>query len=104
MTAFWVILLAGIGTYAARAVFIVSVGERELPPIVERGLLYVGPAVLAALTASLLTSPDGLTAYLENIPEVAGTIVGVAAALRFRRFDVSFLAALTVFFALTALL
>ncbi len=104
MTAFWVILLAGIGTYAARAVFIVGVGDRELPPVVERGLLYVGPAVLAALTASLLTSPDGVMAYIENIPEVVGSIVGVLAALRFRRFDVSFVAAVAVFFALTALL
>lgn len=104
MTAVWVILLAGIGTYAARAIFIVGVGERELPPVVERGLLYVGPAVLAALTASLLTSPDGVAAYLESIPEVVATIVGVAAALRFRRFDVSFVAAMTIFFALTALL
>ena len=104
MTAFWVFVLAGIGTYAARAVFIVGVGDRELPPVVERGLLYVGPAVLAALTASLLTSPDGVAAFLESTPEVAGTIAGVAAALRFRRFDVSFVAAVTVFFALTALL
>ena len=104
MTAFWVILLAGIGTYAARAAFIVGIGEREMPPIVERGLLYVGPAVLAALTASLLTSPDGLGAYLESVPEVAATIVGGAAALRFRRFDVSFAAAMAVFLALTALL
>jgi branched-subunit amino acid transport protein len=104
MTAFWVILLAGIGTYAARAVFIVGVGDRELPPLVERGLLYVGPAVLAALTASLLTSPDGVASYLGNVPEVAATIAGVAAALRFRRFDVSFAAAITVFFALTAVL
>ena len=104
MNAFWVIVLAGIGTYTARAVFIVGVGERELPPVVERGLLYVGPAVLSALTASLLTSPDGLVAYLENTPEVVATIVGVATALRFRRFDVSFTAAMVVFFGLTALL
>jgi branched-subunit amino acid transport protein len=104
MTAFWVILLAGIGTYAARAVFIVGVGDRELPPVVERGLLYVGPAVLSALTASLLTSPDGIAAFLENVPEVVATIVGVVAGLRFRRFDIAFTAAITVFFALTALL
>lgn len=104
MTAFWVILLAGIGTYAARALFIVGVGDRALPPLVERGLRYVGPAVLAALTASLLTSPDGVRAYLESVPEVAATVVGVAAGLRFRRFDVSFAAAITVFFAVTALL
>jgi branched-subunit amino acid transport protein len=104
MTAFWVILLAGIGTYAARAIFIVGVGERELPPIVERGLLYVGPAVLSALTASLLTSPDGVMSFLESIPEVGGSIVGVIAALRFRRFDISFTAAIVTFFALTALL
>ena len=104
MTALWVILLAGIGTYAARALFIVGVGDRTLPPLVERGLLYVGPAVLAALTASLLTSPDGVGAFLENVPEVVATVVGIAAGLRFRRFDVSFAAAIAVFFALTALL
>jgi branched-subunit amino acid transport protein len=101
MTAFWVIVLAGIGTYAARAAFIVGVGDRTLPPVVERGLMYVGPAVLAALTASLLTSPDGVMAFLENIPEVVASIAGVIAALRFRRFDVSFVAAIVVFFALT---
>jgi branched-subunit amino acid transport protein len=104
MTAFWVIVVAGIGTYAARAVFIVAVGDRELPPVVERGLLYVGPAVLAALAASLLTSPDGVVAFLGNIPEVVASTVGVVTALRFRRFDVSFVAAMTVFFTLTALL
>ncbi len=104
MTAFWVILLAGIGTYAARAAFIVGVGDRTLPPVVERGLLYVGPAVLAALTASLLTSPDGVVAFLGKGPEVVATIVGVVTAVRFRRFDVSFVSALVVFFGLTALL
>jgi branched-subunit amino acid transport protein len=102
VTAFWVIVLAGIATYAARAVFIVGVGDRTLPTVVERGLLYVGPAVLAALTASLLTSPDGVMAYLGSFPEVAASIIGVVAALRFRRFDISFVAAMIVFFALTA--
>lgn len=104
MTALWVILLAGIGTYTARAVFIVGVGDRTLPPVVERGLLYVGPAVLAALTASLLTSPDGVTEFVRSVPEVAATIAGIIAAIRFRRFDVSFAAAIVVFFALNALL
>ena len=104
MTAFWVILLAGIGTYAARAVFIVAVGDRTLPPLIERGLLYVGPAVLAALTASLLTSPDGVGDFLQSVPEVAATIVAVAVAVRFRRFDASFAVAMVVYFALNALL
>lgn len=103
MTALWVFLLAGIGTYAARAVFIIGVGDRTLPPVVERGLLYVGPAVLAALTASLLTSPDGVVEFLRSVPEVFATVAGVAAAIRFRRFDVSFTVAIVVFFALTFL-
>lgn len=103
VTAFWVILLAGLGTYGARSVFILGVGDRPLPPIVERALLYVGPAVLAALTASLLTNPRGVGAFLESVPEVAGTIVGVIAAWRFKRFDVSFVAAVVTFFVVTAL-
>ena len=104
MTAFWVFVFAGIGTYGARSLFILGVGDRPLPAIVERGLLYVGPAVLAALAASLLTHPRGIGAFLSATPEVLGSLVGVIVAWRFRRFDVSFVAAVTTFFALTALL
>ena len=84
--------------------FILGVGDRPLPAIVERGLLYVGPAVLAALAASLLTHPRGIGAFLSATPEVLGSLVGVIVAWRFRRFDISFVAAVTTFFALTALL
>ena len=97
MTALWVILLAGLGTYSARALFIVAVGDRPLPSVVERGLQYVGPAVLAALTVSLLTNPRGISAFLQSVPEVAGSVVGIVTALRFRRFDVAFLSAVATF-------
>lgn len=103
MTAFAVILLAGIGTYAARSVFILGVGDTELSPQVERSLRFVGPAVLAALAASLLTSPDGVAAFVSDIPTLGGSLVAGATAWRFRRFDLSFVAAAAVFFILDAI-
>lgn len=104
MTALVVFALAGIGTYTARAVFILAVGQRQLSDPVERALRFVGPAVLAALTTSLLTSPDGLQAYLTNLPEVAGTVAGVALAWTTRRFLVAFLGAIVVMSVLQSLL
>lgn len=104
MIALVVFVLAGIGTYAARAVFILAVGQRQLSDPVERALRFVGPAVLAALATSLLTSPDGLEAYLTNMPEVIGTVAGVGLAWGTRRFLVSFVGAVVVMYALQALL
>lgn len=81
MTAFIVFVLAGIGTYLARGALILAVGERTLPEPVEQALGNVGPAVLAALTTSLLVS-DGVFDYLTDLPKLAGTLVAIIAALK----------------------
>ena len=104
MTALIVFVLAGIGTYAARSVFILAVGQRQLPDVIERALRFVGPAVLAALATSLLTSPDGLEAYLTNIPEVVATLAAIGLAWKTRSFVVSFVGAVVVLYGLQALL
>ena len=103
MTAYVVFLLAGIGTYVARAFFIALVGERRLPDRVERGLRNIGPAVLAALTASLLTS-DGVAEYVTNPPEVAASVVAVTVSWLTRRYVVSFIAAMAALWGLQWLL
>ena len=95
MNAYLVFLLAGVGTYAARSIFIVTVGDRPLPESVELALRNIGPAVLAALTASLLTS-DGVGDYLTNLPEVAATVVAVGMSWFTKRYLLSFGSAMAV--------
>ena len=104
MIALLVFVLAGLGTYAARSAFILALGQRTLPDPIERALRFVGPAVLAALATSLLTSPEGLGAYLRNVPEVVATVVAVVLAWKTRRFIVSFVGAVVALFALQLLL
>ncbi|HVR31779.1 MAG TPA: AzlD domain-containing protein [Acidimicrobiia bacterium] len=95
MTAWFVFAAAGLGTYLSRGVFILLVGDRVLSSKVERVVANIGPAVLAALTASLLTT-DGLGAFLGSIPEVAAVVAGVIVGLWRRTFVTSFLVAIVV--------
>lgn len=99
MSAYAVFALAGLGTYLARTSFILMVGDRPLPDAVERALRNIGPAVLAALTASLLTT-DGVADYLTDLPETVATVVAVATAWWTRRFVVSFVAAMATLWVL----
>ena len=53
------IFLAGIGTYACRALFIVALANQRFPPLALRALEYVAPAVMGALIVSMLSSSEG---------------------------------------------
>ncbi|MDY7106438.1 MAG: AzlD domain-containing protein [Actinomycetota bacterium] len=103
MTALLVFVVAGLGTYAARAVFIVGVGERPLPARVERALPYLGPAVLAALVSSLLTAERGAGGFLRDTPEVVATLVALVVAWRTRNFLASLLSAMAALWIVQAL-
>lgn len=61
MSAVWItIVLAGAGTYALRASFLVLAHRLvDLPPIVERVLRQIPPAVLAAMVVPQLLRPEG---------------------------------------------
>ena len=58
MSPVWSALLVtgavGIGTYLSRAIFIVTLADRDLPPLFREALRFVAPAVMAALVVSLL--------------------------------------------------
>ena len=95
MTAWLVFAVAGLGTYLSRGVFILLVGDRVLSNKVERLVANIGPAVLAALTASLLTT-DGLGAFFGSVPEVTAVVAGVIVGLWRRTFVAAFLAAIVV--------
>ena len=76
------ILLAGIGTYLSRAVFILVLAQRRFPPLALRALEYVAPAVMGALIVSMLTTPRGDVQI--GVPEITG-LVCAAIAIRATR-------------------
>lgn len=59
---------------------------------------------MTALATSLLTSPEGVEAFLINIPEVVATLAAIALAWKTRSFVVSFVGAVIVLYSLQALL
>lgn len=60
MTMWIVVIAAGIATFAMRFVFIGLFGKIAVPPLLERGLRYIAPAVLAALAVPAVIAPDGI--------------------------------------------
>lgn len=61
MSTVWItIVLAGAGTYALRASFLAAAQRLvDLPPMTERILRQIPPAVLAALVLPALVRPGG---------------------------------------------
>ena len=51
--AWGIVVAVTVVTYAMRSVGILPLAGRTLPPVVERALRHVGPAVLAALVADI---------------------------------------------------
>lgn len=76
----WVLVLAlGIGCFALRVSFVQLHGWLiEFPPVVERSLGYLPPAILAALISSQLFVPDGSPAAMVIDQRV---VAGGAAAI-----------------------
>jgi branched-subunit amino acid transport protein len=73
MNALLAIFVVGLGTYFSRAVFIIALANRRIPPAVRLAMEYVGPAVMAALVVSMLLSPAGeLTAGVAEALALAG--------------------------------
>jgi len=68
----------GLMTYGMRAVVIVAMANRPIPPAVEVALRSVGPAVLAALAVNLAAGGEGGPSLA--VSEVAALVVaGVVA-------------------------
>lgn len=79
--AWWQALVAtavvGLGTYMSRAIFIVTLADRELPPVLRQALRFVAPAVMASLVVSLLySSTDTGVGWVELSALAAGSLVG----------------------------
>ncbi len=78
MTAWLVVISAGVATFALRFAFIALFGRVTVPGWLERALTYVAPSVLAAITLPAVVAPGGnISLWNPFIP--AAIIGGVAA-------------------------
>ena len=98
MSQFFAIVLAGLGTYGMRALFIVILADRAFPPLAMRALEYVAPAVMGALVVSMLTTANGEVSL--GAAELGGLICAAVVAARTRNHIVALLAAMAVFWLL----
>lgn len=80
MSSVWLaVVLAGVGTFAMRASFLLAAHRMvEVPPVVQRLLRQIPPAALASLVLPALVRPNGHLDLLA--PEaVAGLVAGLVA-------------------------
>jgi branched-subunit amino acid transport protein len=100
----WVVLIVvGVGTYAARVAFMV-LPLGEMRPSVRRGLGYVAPAVLAAIALPALVAPGGNASWSEAGRSVAAAITCWLVWRRVHSFPLALIGGLVVGVALGALL
>jgi branched-subunit amino acid transport protein len=69
-----VLAAIGLGTYAMRAVFLVT-ARSEPPVLVVRLLSHAGPAVLAAIVLPALIAPRGTVSVTESLPALGAAAV-----------------------------
>ena len=77
----WLLLLGmGLVTYAIRLSLIVLIGRVDVPPLVQKALRFVPPAVLSAIIFPELLRPGGtLDLSFGNVRLLAGVLAaGVA--------------------------
>ncbi len=104
MTVWLIILGMGLITYALRLSLIALLGRITLPPLVQRGLRFVPPAVLSAIIVpELLLSDGALSLSLANTRLLAG-IVAILVAWRTRNALLTIAAGMAAFWILGAVL
>ena len=95
MTTFLAILVTGLGTYLSRSIFILSLANRRIPPLVRAALEYVAPAVLGALVVTMLITPEGKVTL--GYAEVMALVTAGAVASRTRNHILTLVAGMAVF-------
>jgi branched-subunit amino acid transport protein len=78
MSIWLVFILAGLITYLTRLSFILLIGQRAVPPVVDRVLRFIPPAVLTAIIFPEVFMKDGAMAISPSNPRM---LAGLLAAL-----------------------
>ncbi len=104
MSATWVaIVLAGVGTFAMRASFLLAARRlAEVPPGVQRILRQIPPAALASLVLPALLRPEGELDLWQ--PELAAGILAGIVGWRTRSTALTLVVGMTALLALRELL
>jgi branched-subunit amino acid transport protein len=100
MTELLVLVLIGVGTYAMRTVFFVT--RWDPPPVLARGLPFVGPAVLAAIVVPGILAPGGAVHPLHSGPAVGAALTAWLLHRRTGSFPGALLGAMVVWWVLSA--
>ena len=96
------IVLAGAGTFAMRASFLVLADRlTRVPPAVQRMLRQIPPAALASLVVPALLRPEGHLDLLH--PRLAAGVLAAAVAWRTRNVALTLAVGMAVLIALDAL-
>lgn len=103
MSRVWVaIVLAGIGTFAMRASFLVFAHRlADVPPQVQRLLRQIPPAALAAIVLPALLRPDGQLDVTQ--PRLVAGLAAAAVAWRTRNIALTLAVGMGVVMAIEAL-
>ncbi|TXS95336.1 AzlD domain-containing protein [Parahaliea maris] len=102
MSALIAIVITGLGTYFSRAVFIIALANRHIPPQLRLAMEYVGPSVMAALVVTMLVTPEGEVAL--GAPEGLALLTAALVVWRTRNHLLTIVLAMTVFWSLRAVL
>lgn len=95
------VIFVGVVTYAMRAGLILALADAELPTWLVRALRYVAPAVLAALTVTLIADPDAANRGIAW-PEVAGLLVAGPIAWKTKNLVITLAAGMAAFWIVLA--
>lgn len=102
MTALLATVIVGVGTYLSRASFILTLADRDLPLFLKRAMRNVGPAVLAALVASLLVGDEGLSGLAPS-PETVSLVIAGGVAWKTRNVVATLVAGMISIWTLNAI-
>ena len=100
MTAWLVVIAIGVIGYALQAAILVTVATRPLSDRVLVPMRFVGPAALAALTATLVFTRGG-TLRAVPVAELVAIVAGTLAVRRTGSVAHAFVVGLPVFWLLT---
>jgi len=95
-TTFLAALFVGIVTYAMRGGLILALADAELPTWLVRALRYVAPAVLGALTVTLVADPDAVNRGV-TLPELVGLLVAGPVAWKTKNLAVTLAVGMSAF-------
>lgn len=84
MTVWLTILAMGLVTYVIRLSVIGAIGRIDIPPLVQRALRFVPPAVLSAIVFPELLRPSGVLDLTPGNPRLIAGLLAIVVAWRTR--------------------